>query len=305
MKNLLSKGSITKIMFLMLLLLNAFAAMTILVNAPAAKTSNVLISGSGSVELTWKSGKSATYNSTDYEEYYANLGGLDTIAIIPTNGWHIYAFLADGNPQGIPDEDGFTSTLEVRVKRDVSVTFLENGGVDDVDLGSNMPAYPTPEVGLNFFFVTEEGNATAYTIGLQQPDQFGESWDIQTTAIFQENVTIYLVLNRNDLPPPPFDPTTLTLWKTQLVPGDVDLNGIVTASDVAAIANVNPGDPVNPLFDLNGDGIVNAEDVGIASHNLGEESVWTQLDPSWAEVVNGLVYVYGVTSGLSIFGCSR
>ena len=83
MKILLSKISIATIALLMLLSLHTFASMTIFVNAAIIKNPTVYIDGSGSLELTWKSGKSQTYSS----DAYANLGGLDTINIIPNHGW--------------------------------------------------------------------------------------------------------------------------------------------------------------------------------------------------------------------------
>jgi len=83
MKILLSIKSVATIALLMLLSLHTFASMTIFVNAAIIKNPTVYIDGSGSLELTWKSGKSQTYSS----DAYANLGGLDTINIIPNHGW--------------------------------------------------------------------------------------------------------------------------------------------------------------------------------------------------------------------------
>jgi hypothetical protein len=299
MKILLSKGSIAKIALLILLSLNALAGMTILVDAATAiKDPTVFVDGSGSVELTWKSGKSENYSSNAY----ANLGGLDTVAIIPTHGWHIDSVLFDGNPEDIIDEDGFI-LIDVKVKREVSVTFQENGGVDDVDTGSNMPAYPDPGVALIFVNVTAEGYAYAYTIELQHRDQILESWDIQTNATFQDGVNVSLVFNLDDLLDLGIDPHNLALWKTEVVLGDVNLDGIVDGTDVSIIANVNPDDPADPTLDLNHDGIIDNEDVNIASHNVGEESVWEQLQSEvFVDLDKRLVYVSGVTDDLSIFG---
>ena len=298
MENLLSKKSIVALALFVLLSLNAIAGMTVLVCfAGPVKDPTVYVNGSGFVELTWKSGKSEFYGF----DAYVNLGGLDTVTITPSHGWHINVVLFDGNPQVIVDEDGF-SLIDVNAKRVVSVTFVENGGVDDVDVGSNTTAYPDPDVGLIFDDVLAEGFAYAYVIGLRQPDQVGESWDIQTTAAFDKNITIYLVCNITDLPPG-FDPYDLALWRTEVVLGDVNLDGRVDGTDVSIIANANPNDP-DPRLDLNNDGVVNDEDVAIASHNIGLESVWEPLE-SWVFVEDDLVYIYGVTEHLSIYGVTR
>lgn len=298
MKNLHSKKSIASAL-LMLLSLNAVAGMAILTGAAApVKDPTVFVTGSGSVELTWKSGKSQLITSDTYIVF----GGLESATFTPSRGWHIDTVLIDGTPQAIPDEDGFSLTGFV-AKTMISVAFLENGGVDDVETGSNVGTFPDPNVGLFFDEVLTNGFAYAYIIALQHPDQIGESWDIQTTAAFANNITIYLVFNLADLPDG-VDPYDLTLWRTEVVLGDVNLDGIVDATDLSIIANANPQDPAYSNLDLNNDGVVDNEDVTIASHNLGLESVWEQLE-SWVIVDNDLVIIYGVTEHLSVFGVTH
>jgi hypothetical protein len=298
MENLLSKKSIASAL-LMLLSLNAVAGMAILTGAAApVKAPTVFVTGSGSVELTWKSGKSQLITSDTYVVF----GGLACATFAPSRGWHIETVLIDGTSQVIPDEDGFSLTGLV-AKTMISVAFLENGGVDDVETGSNVGTFPDPDVGLFFDDVLANGFAYAWIIALQHPDQIGESWDIQTTAAFANNITIYLVFNLADLPDG-VDPYDLTLWRTEVVLGDVNLDGIVDGTDVSIIANANPQDPGYPNLDLNNDGVVDDEDVTIASHNLGLESVWEPLE-SWVIVDNDLVLVFGVTEHLSVFGVTQ
>ena len=301
MKILLSKGSIAETALLMLLSLSAVASMTALVNATAAiKNPTVYINGSGSVKLTWKSGKSQIYSS----DAYANLGGLDTVTIIPTHGWHINDTYIDGNSQEILDEDGF-SLINVKAKNMISVTFVENNGIDDVDLGSNVEAYPDPAVGLIFYNVLAEGFVTAYTIGLEPPDAISESWDIQTDAIFDQSVKVLLVLTFDDLGG--VDPTGLKMWRTEveLARSDVNLDGIVDGDDVSDVANANPSEPGDPKWeprlDLNDDLVIDYLDVNIVNNYIGE-LVWEDI--TFEVVVDydlELVYVYGVTDHLSIF----
>jgi hypothetical protein len=303
MKILFSKKSIATIALLMLLSLHAFAGMTILANATTAiRNPTVYVNGSGSVKIVWNSGKSQTYSFNAY----ANLAGLDTITIIPNHGWHIDAVLIDGNPQEILDEDGFSLT-NVRARQMISVTFLENGGIDDVEMGSNVEAYPDPYMGLVFDNVLINGSAYAYTIGFayaQPPDAKGESWDVQTDAIFDQSVTVILVLNLSDLGG--FDPTALRMLRTEheLARADVNLDGKVDGTDVSIVANANPsqlGDPkYDPRLDLNNNGVIDDKDVNIVNNYIGE-SVWEDIT---LQVVasNILVYVYGVTDRFSIFG---
>ncbi len=302
MKILLSKGLIAKIALLMLLSLNAFAGMTILVNAATAiKDPTVFVNGSGSVELTWKSGKSETYSSNAY----ASFGGLDTVAFIPTFGWwHIDAVLIDGNPVEILDDDGFSLT-DVRVKNNVSVTFLENSGVDHVGVGSDMPAYPDHDVRLIFVNVRSDGFAYATTIELPQP-VIGEPWDVTTTATFDPGVTVIIVLTFEELGEA--DPYALKLFKTypELALADVNGDDGVDGDDVSDVANANPSEVGDPIYEARLDqdynGLINDDDVNIVNNYIGE-SVWEPLE-SWVFVdeINRLVYVYGVTDDLSIFG---
>jgi hypothetical protein len=301
MKILLSKESMAVIALLMLLSLSAVAGMAILVNAAVIKDPTVYVTGSGFVELTWKSGKSQTFSS----DAYASLGGLDTVTIIPNHGWHITAVLIDGNLQEILDEDGF-SLIDIRAKSMISVTFVENNGEDDVDLGSNVGAYPDPNVGLIFAYVEGEGWVYAETIDLEPPDAKSDSWNIHTTATFSGAVTIYLVCNLADLPPPPFDPMSLRLLRTEeeLARADVNSDGMVDGTDVSIVGNANPsqlGDPdYDPRYDLDNDDDIDDDDVNIVN-NYNNQPVWEDITLQ-VVVDDDLVYVYGSTDHFSIFG---
>jgi len=298
MKIILSKKLITTIALLMLLSLNIFAGMIILVRAAAVKDPTVIINGCGFIEINWKSGKSQTFSS----DTITKLGGLDIVTITPSPGWHIDVVLIDGDPQGIVDEDGF-SIIDVQAKSMVSATFLENGGVDDVETGSNVGAYPDPNVGLFFDDVLLNGFVYSYISGLEITDQIGESWDIWTTATFNPDIIVYLVCTLDDLPEG-LDPYDLALWRTEVWLGDVNWDGKVDGTDESIVANANPSAPADPNLDLNNDSVIDNKDVTIVAHNIGLESVWEQLE-SWVELDDNLVYVYGVTEHLSIFGVTR
>ncbi len=303
MKILLSKGSIAKIALLMLLSLNAFAGMTILVHAPRIKDPTVFIYGSGSVELTWKSGKSETYSSNAS----ANLGGLNTVTFIPTRGWHIANVSIDGVSQEILDEDGFSLT-GVKIRNLIEVTFAANAGEDEVEQGSNVESYPTPEVFLIFNNVLTSGSAYAYTYsGVEiyiPPDAQTETWDVTTDAIFDPGVTVILVVSLGS-PPWDFDPLDLTLLtaEDEVARADVNLDGVVDGDDVSDVANANPsqeGDlDYDPRLNQNDDNAIDDTDVNIVN-NYNGLSVWKDITQQ-VVIEGNFAYVYGVTDDLSIF----
>ena len=301
MKILLSKESIAKIALLMLLSLSAVTSMTILVNAAPPKDPNVIIYGSGSVELTWKSGKTQTYSSNAC----ASLGGLDTVTFIPTNGWQISDLDINGISQDINllDEDGF-SLFNIKAKT-IAVTFVGNAGVDDVD-PEDLGAYPEPNVGLIFDNVLAGGLVTAYTIGLAPPDAIGESWDIQTDAIFDQTITVILVLTYLEVGD--VAPADLIMWRTEveLADSDVNLDGKVDGDDVSDVANANPSEKGDQIYesrlDLNDDDVIDDLDVNIVNNYNGMQ-VWEDITTGFVDdPLAELVYVYGVTDRFSIFG---
>lgn len=301
MKISFSKEIAVTTAMLMLLPLNAVASITGFVGAaPVIKDPTVYINGCGFVEMTWKSGKSENYSSNAY----VKLSGLEVVTITPCRGWHIAAVEIDGSPLVDFDEDGF-SVIDVQAKSMISVTFMENGGVDDVETGGFVGAFPDPDVGLFFDHVLTSGFVSAYIIGLEQLGQIGDSWDIKTTADFDPNIIVYLVCSRSDVPDN-VDPYDLMLWRTEVVLGDVNLDGKVDGTDESIIANANPSYPAtDPRLDLNGDGNVTDEDVVLCANNIGLESLWEPLESRGVIIVNDLVYVYGVTDHLSIFGIHR
>jgi len=299
LKILLSEKSIAVIALVMLLSLSAVASITILANAAPEKDPNVFVTGEGSVRLTWKSGKSQTYSS----DAYANFGGLDTVTIIPNYGWiYIAAVEIDGISQIIEDEDGFT-LINIQAKENISATFEENSGVDDVDTGLDVMAYPYSDVRLIFGNVSEAGEASAYAIEwAQYPLQI---WNIQTTAYFLGDVEVILVLSLTEVLDAGLVPENLKLWRTEvwLARADVNYDGVVDGTDVSIVANANPSEDPNWLrLDQNYDGVIDDEDVNIVNNYIGE-TVWEELFTEvFVDEPNDLVYVHGETDHFSIFG---
>jgi len=306
MRILFCRKSMITISLLTLLSLYALGNVTFLVNADTAtKEPTLYFNGAGSVQITWKSGKTQTYSSTTY----VNFAGVYSITIIPNHGWHIDAVLLDGSPQAILDEDGF-SIINLRVKNIISVTFVVNGGVDDVALGSNVETYPDPYVALIFSDVLVNGFAYAYIVEFayaQPPNAVGNSWDITTDAVFTQSVTVILILNLTDLGGS--DPATLRLLRTEpeLARADVNSDGKVDGTDVSTVAYANPSrihdSRYDPRLDMNNDGAINDVDVNIVN-NYNGQSVWQDIT-SQVVVSNDFVYVYGLTDRLSMFGVTR
>lgn len=69
---------------------------------------------------------------------------------------------------------------------------------------------------------------------------------------------------RRDALPKDVKPENLTLWKTEVVLGDVNLDEIVDGTDVSIIANVNLND-YDPALDLDNSGKIDDLDVALAS----------------------------------------
>jgi len=294
--------SIAVIAVLALLSLGAIGGIVPEADAAAVKAPNVFINGSGQLELHWKSGKSQTYSSNAY----ASLGGLYSISVMANHGWHVEALSIDGNPQAILDYHAF-SLVDVQPKINVTASFLENNGVDQVNTGSNIEAYPYPNVGLVFDSVLVSGSAYAFTSDLQPPSAKGKSWDISTTATFGQSVTVILVLDLGALNG--FDPTSLRLLRTEveLARSDVNRDGIVNGDDVSDVAYANPSvkgvDPrYDPRLDVNSDGVIDNIDVNIVNNYIGE-TVWQDITLQVVvDASAGLVYVYGLTDHFSVFG---
>ena len=300
MKILLSKKTIAMIALVMLLSLSAVASMTIIANAVRSR---VEIEGNGSVTLISKNGKSQTYSS----DSYANFGGLDTVTIIPDNGWNISDVTIDGNSQVIEDEDGF-SLYDVNAKNVISVIFLKNPGKDDVDVGDDSEAYPCPEVGLIFLGYVSTGGYAYADLVEWYPQPVGESWDIYTIDVVFEGdvVQVTLVLSLDEVINAGLVPEDLKLWRTEvwLARADVNEDGMINGTDVSIVANANPSayPDWEERYNQNEDLVINDDDVNIVNNYIGE-TVWEDIT-LWVHVDydNRLVYVHGETDHFSIFG---
>ena len=187
---------------------------------------------------------------------------------------------------------------------DVSLILVASPTPVPVPAGTAVTVDLNANVGLIFDNVAVAGSATALTTMSYPPPPSGTTfigpiWDIKTTAKFSGNVAIGIVY-----PDPDIDPATPTqMLRTDIVPGDVNLDGVVNAKDLLLILKAmgtRPGSPRwNPNCDLNHDNTINGLDLLTALRNYGKKSQWTDI--TWhVDTVNHIIY--GRTNHLSLIG---
>jgi hypothetical protein len=123
----------------------------------------------------------------------------------------------------------------------------------------------------------------------------GPVWDVTTTATFSGQVTVKIVFPDTAYP--------TQMLQTDIVPGDVNRDGVVNCTDLLLILKAlwsTPGSPRwNPNCDVNHDGKINLLDLLIALKNFGKTSQWTDIT-SWIDWTNHVVY--GRTDHFSLIG---
>jgi hypothetical protein len=183
---------------------------------------------------------------------------------------------------------------------DVSLILVASPTPVTVPAGTNVAVDLNANVGLIFDNVAVAGSATALTTMSYPPPPFGTTfigpvWDIKTTAKFSGYVTIGIVY--------PDTGTPTQMWRTDIVPGDINLDGVVNAKDLSLILKAmgtRPGSSRwNPNCDLNKDNRINGLDLLIALKNYGKTSQWTDITSS---IDPGSHIIYGRTNHLSIIG---
>jgi hypothetical protein len=183
---------------------------------------------------------------------------------------------------------------------DVSLILVASPYPVPVPTGTNVTVPINANVALVFDSVTISGDATAITTMSYPPPPPGTTftgpvWNIMTTAKFAGNVNISIIYSDPTSPP--------QLLQTDIMPGDVNLDGVVNWKDLWLILKAwgsSPGNPRwNPNCDLNHDNKINYLDFLIALRNYGRTSHWTNITTQ-VDTVNHIIY--GTTSHFSVFG---
>lgn len=181
-----------------------------------------------------------------------------------------------------------------------------------VPVGENVEVFPNPMVGLIFEKVTVAGWATATETtrypplplppeegpmaATYTPSEFvAPVWDIRVTATFVGKVIVKLAYDETG-------PVPTQLLQTDIVLGDVNVDGKVNLLDLCLIVKAlfsSPGSPRwNPYCDLNGDNRINLKDLCIALQHFGQTSVWTDITTG---IDTELHFIIGETDHFSIF----
>jgi hypothetical protein len=169
-----------------------------------------------------------------------------------------------------------------------------------VPQGTNVLVAANPDVTLNFSSVTTSGVANAITTNSYPPPPSGTLmppvWIITTTSMFSGNVIVGIKYMDPD------STTTMHLWQTDIVLGDVNHDGVVNMKDILLIAKAlgsTPGSPQwNPNCDLNHDNRIDLKDALLALKNYGKTSHWVDIT-MYVDTTNYIIY--GATTHFSCF----
>jgi hypothetical protein len=168
---------------------------------------------------------------------------------------------------------------------------VTSGGYATATATSSYPA-PPPSPGPSVAASTSMSTAQASS----DSPFIGPVWDIKTTAKFSGQVTVAIVFPATAYP--------TQMLQTDIVPGDVNRDGVVNCKDLLLILKAlfaTPGSPRwNPNCDINQDGKINLLDLLIALKNFGKTSQWTDI--TWGEIDWTNHIIYGRTDHFSLIG---
>jgi parallel beta-helix repeat protein len=175
--------------------------------------------------------------------------------------------------------------------------------------GLNVPVFPDSDVSLVFNNVTDPGSTTLTrtTVAPPLPQGFmlvGSYYDIKVTASFSGGVIIRILYDDSGMTQE--EEMTLRLMQTDIILGDVNVDGKVNLKDLCVILVALGSYPGhrrwNPSCDLNSDGKVNIRDLCIAIGHFGEKSQWEDIT-SFVDIQSNVIF--GEASHFSIQGVTR
>jgi parallel beta-helix repeat protein len=175
-----------------------------------------------------------------------------------------------------------------------------------VSEGFNIAVFPNPKVALIFDEVTKSGSATAtettaYPPPPSEPPFLQPLYDIRVTASFSGQVLVRITYDASGLDPE--REASLHMLQTDIVLGDINLDGIVNCKDLVLILKAmcsRPGDARwNPRCDLNHDNKIDIRDFCTALFNYGKRSHWTDIT-LYVDTESHIIY--GKTDHFSVIG---
>jgi hypothetical protein len=192
---------------------------------------------------------------------------------------------------------------------EVTVTF-SNDGIAEVPIGEQVTVFLSSGASLTFDEVQSSGIALGTDLTSLFYDEF-LIWAIRTT-VSSDNVLIILQYDESILNSLGIDENSVIGIERADFVGDVNGDGVVNGQDVSIVANANPSAPGDPnwntFLDLTGDGLINDEDVNLVNDHIGDnldDASWYLLDgigeDGQIRVNTDLNLVFGFTDHFSIF----
>ena len=239
---------------------------------------------STSVGNVWDNGYPSGGNYwSDYQSLYPNAAEIDNSSI-----WNTPYVIDASDIDHYPLMNPYVPTgLKVTVPINAEV-FLVFDAVTAAGFATAVTtiSYPPPPSSTSSGSSTGSATTTSSYTPLSSASYFiPPVWIITTTAKFSGMVTVGIAY------PSTASPTQM--WQTDIVPGDVNHDGVVNLKDLLLILQAmgsSPGSPRwNPNCDLDGNRKIDIGDLLIALKNYGKTSKWTNI--TWyVDTVNHIIY---------------
>ena len=247
------------------------------------------------------------------EQENFNWGEEVILTFTPADGYHLSSVNDNGFYVDLVGTD-YTKTILITFydDHDVTATFDPNG-IAVVPEGDDITVFLSSAASLTFATVGDSGIALGTDLTGLISDQW-LIWSIRTTVFIPQDGGVLIILQYNEtiLNSLGIDENSITGIERADFVGDVNGDGVVNGQDVSIVANANPSAPSdpnwNPFLDLTGDGLIDDEDVNLVNDHIGDnldDASWYLLDgigeDGQIRVDTDLNLVFGFTDHFSIF----